>query len=58
MIILLWDLPPLRHGDTSDCDTKALKDTTQTNGECQGIVPCDMSPNDVRPLDINRVNSS
>jgi hypothetical protein len=23
---------------------------------CHGIVPCDMSPSDVRPLDVNTVN--
>jgi hypothetical protein len=25
---------------------------------CHGIVPCNMSPNDVRPLDVNTVNGS
>jgi len=30
----------------------------KSNGSCHGIVPCDMSPNDVRPLDLNMVNGS
>jgi hypothetical protein len=50
--ILFWQ------GDTSKCYIKALSDTTQPNGECHGLVPCDMPIKNVRPLGVNTVDGS
>jgi hypothetical protein len=50
--ILFWQ------GDISKCYIKALSDTTQPNGECHGLVPCDMPIKNVRPLGVNTVDCS
>jgi hypothetical protein len=50
--ILFWQ------GDTSKCYTKALSDTTQPDGECHGLVPCNMPIKNVRPLGVNTVDGS
>lgn len=50
--ILFWQ------GDTSECNTKALVDTAQTNWECHEMVSYNMSSKDVRSSDTNMVNGS